>query len=419
MSNNSNMPKEEGLDNSLKLLKEGYQFIINRRHTMQSNVFETKLLGEKAICLSGSEAAKIFYDNSKFKREGAAPKPVEKTLFGEGGVQGMDGEAHRHRKAMFMSLMSKEDLEEIRRLTKKHWKQAAEAWESQEEITLYEEVKKIITRVACEWTGVPLEEDEVALRADQLSEMFERPADVSLGHFKGWRARAKAEKWIEELIKEVRNEERDVEKSRALYAFAWHRDLEDQLLDEETAAVEILNLLRPMVAVSIYVAFTALAVHQYPEKSKDLESGDENKLQYFIQEVRRYYPFFPFTAAKVKDTFTWKGYTFEEGTLTLLDLYGTNHHPDDWENPNRFEPERFREWDGSPFDFIPQGGGEFDIGHRCAGEWITIDILKESLDFLINHMTYSFPEQDLSFSMTEIPTIPKSRITLKNIKRKT
>ncbi|PYZ94984.1 cytochrome P450 [Salipaludibacillus keqinensis] len=417
MSNQKNMPKEKGLDHTLSLLQEGYQFIINRRHTMQSNVFETKLLGEKAICLSGSEAAKVFYDNDKFKREGAAPKPVQKTLFGKGGVQGLDGEAHRHRKAMFMSLMSKDDLKEIRQLTKTHWEKAAKDWESQDEIVLYEEVKKILTKVACEWTGVPLKEEEVEDRADLLSEMFETPAEVNLNHFKGWRARSKAEKWIETLVEEVRSNDREVEKGRALYAFTWHKDHEGKLLDENIVAVELINLLRPIVAISVYIAFTGLAINQYPEKVTSLAEGEEDKLQWFIQEVRRYYPFFPFTAAKVKETFTWEGYTFEKDTLTLLDLYGTNHHPDDWDNPDRFEPERFAEWSGSPFNFIPQGGGEFDIGHRCAGEWITIDILKESLNYLVNHLDYTLPEQDLSFSMTEIPAIPKSKIKMTNVKR--
>ncbi|WP_280771733.1 cytochrome P450 [Salipaludibacillus daqingensis] len=417
MSMYKKMPKEEGLDHSFKLLKEGYEFIINRRDTMESNVFETRLLGEKAICLSGSEAAKVFYDNEKFKREGAAPKPVQKTLFGEGGVQALDGEAHRHRKAMFMSLMSRDDLAEIRALTKKYWAEAATNWETEEEIVLYEEVKKILTKVACEWTGIPLKEDEVAHRAEQLSTMFETPADVSLSHFKGWRARSKAEDWMKELVKEVRDEKRIVDTNRALYAFSWHKDHEEKLLDEHVVAVELLNLLRPIVAISVYIAFTALAVHQYPEKAKELKTGDDNRLQWFSQEVRRFYPFFPFTAAKVRKTFTWSGYEFEKDTLTLLDLYGTNHHPDDWENPNDFEPERFAAWDGSPFDFIPQGGGEFDIGHRCAGEWITIDILKDSLDYLVNHMSYSVPEQDFSYSMTEIPAIPKSKLKIRDVKR--
>jgi hypothetical protein len=51
----------------------------------------------------------------------------------------------------------------------------------------------------------------------------------------------------------------------------------------------------------------------------------------FVQEVRRFYPFFPFVAAVVKKDFTWKGFEFKEGTLTFLDLYGTNHDPEVWE----------------------------------------------------------------------------------------
>lgn len=36
-----------------------------------------------------------------------------KTLFGEGGVQSLDGEAHQHRKAMFMALMTRARVAEL------------------------------------------------------------------------------------------------------------------------------------------------------------------------------------------------------------------------------------------------------------------------------------------------------------------
>ena len=78
MSDEGQMPKEEGLDHTLKLLKEGYEFVINRRQSMGSNVFETTLLAQKAICLSGSEGAKLFYDQTRFRRKDAAPLPVKK-----------------------------------------------------------------------------------------------------------------------------------------------------------------------------------------------------------------------------------------------------------------------------------------------------------------------------------------------------
>ncbi|WP_368504983.1 cytochrome P450 [Alkalihalophilus sp. As8PL] len=418
MTEHQSMPKEGGLDHSLKLLKEGYQFILNRRHTFQSNVFETKLLAEKAICLTGKEAAKVFYDNDKFTRVGAAPKRVQKTLFGEGGVQGLDGEEHHHRKQMFMSLMTKDSLQEVIELTENEWSEATAKWELEaDKIVLYDEAKKILTQVACKWTGVPVKEGELDQLAEELGEMFETAAALGPSHWKGRRARSKIEDWMEELVQKVRDEEVNPPKDKALYTFSFHRDLEGNLLPKEVAAVELINLLRPIVAISVYIGFTALAVHQYPEEVEKLKSNDDDHLQRFVQEVRRFYPFFPFTAARVREDFTWEGYEFKEGTMTLLDLYGTNHHPEDWENPDRFDPDRFKTWDGSPFDFIPQGGGEFDIGHRCAGEWITIDIMKVSLSHLVNQMTYDMPEQDLAFSMTDIPSLPESKIVMEHIKR--
>ncbi len=52
----------------------------------------------------------------------------------------------------------------------------------------------------------------------------------------------------------------------------------------------------------------------------------------------------------------------------LLDLYGTNYDPQLWSNPEAFYPERFREWDESKFNFIPQGGEDYYTNHRCPGE---------------------------------------------------
>src|SRR3546814_10555834 len=60
-----------------------------------------------------------------------------------------------------------------------------------------------------------------------------------------------------------------------------------------------------------------------------------------------------------------------------LDLHGTNRDRRSWDAPEEFRPERFRRWDGSPFNFIPQGGGSHDLNHRCPGEWITIELMKE------------------------------------------
>ena len=416
MYQENEMPKEMTFDQTIQLLKEGYSFIAERRRKLNSNVFESRLLGQKAYCMAGSDAAKLFYDESKFKRAGVAPLPLKKTLFGEGGVQALDDKAHKHRKALFMSLWTDDAMAELRHLTQRHYAHEASKWQQSESIVLYEEVKKVLTRVICEWVGVPLEEDEVGERADQLSEMYEKAGHVGLSHFKGWKARSKAEDWIGDLVKAIRNAEIQVDEQRPIYKFCWHRDLNDELLDVDTVAVEILNLLRPTVANAVWVTFTALAMHDYPEQVDKVRRGGSQELLHFCQEIRRFYPFFPFTVAEVRHHFEWNGCLFEEGTLTLLDLYGTNHHPDEWEEPDTFNPARFEKTPITPYNFLPQGGGEYESSHRCAGEWMTLTILEESTAFLIHKLEYKVDKQDLEYDLDEIPALPHSRMIISEVR---
>ena len=416
MSNINQMPKEEGIDHSLSLVREGYLYISNRRLRLHSDVFETRLLGKKVICMGGKEAAEIFYDPEKFKRKDAAPNRVMETLFGQNGVQALDGIAHQHRKEMFMSMMSPEELQKLTDMARKQWEIALSKWVEMEKVILYEEAQEILCRTACQWAGVPVTEEEIKKLSDYLGAMYESPAALGLDHWKGRIARNRVEKWLGELIEMVRDGKINPPENTALHRFSWHRDLEGNLLDTETVAVEVINILRPMVAIAVFINFLALAVHHHPNEKEKLRLGDEKYAQMFVQEVRRFYPFFPFVGALVKKDFTWNGYPFEEGTLTLLDLYGTNHDPNIWDDPDVFHPDRFANWKGSPFSFIPQGGGDYWMGHRCAGEWATIEIMKVSLDFLVNRMNYEVPDQDLRFSMTSMPSIP--HIVFKNVKQR-
>lgn len=418
MSNLSQMPKEEGIDHSLSLVREGYMYISNRRLTFHSDIFETRLLGKKAICMGGKEAAEVFYDPEKFKRKDAAPNRLMETLFGQNGVQALDGQAHQHRKEMFMSIMSPDGMKKLTDITKQQWELALDRWIQMDQVILYEEAQEILCRSACQWAGVPLQEDEVKGLTKELAAMFESVASVGPAHWLGRNARNRTEKWIAKLTDRVRSGEMELPDNTVFHKFIWHRDLEGNLLVTETVAVEVINILRPIVAISIFISFVALAVYHYPREREKLESRDEKYSEMFVQEVRRFYPFFPFVVALVKKDFTWKGYQFEKGTLTLLDLYGTNHDSKLWDNPDVFNPNRFAEWDGDPFSLIPQGGGDYFTGHRCPGERLTIEVMKLSLDFLLNRMSYDVPEQDLSYSMVSMPSIPHSKVVLKNVKRR-
>lgn len=411
------IPKDKNPESTLSLLSNGYAFVQKKCRQNNSDIFQTRLLFQRSICMRGKEAAELFYDNYRFMRKKAAPKRVKKTLLGEGGVQGLDDEAHKHRKRMFMEVMSPENIERLNQLVEKYWKSYLKKWEKMEHVQLFEEVQELLSHAVSEWAGLPLSEEEGRKRARQLGAMIDGSGAIGFRHYKGRIGRQKTESWLKEVIKDVREEKRKVKEDSVVHHMIWHKDHEDKFLDKKIAAVEILNILRPTVAIARFIIFEALALHENPEYLEKLQKDAVLRTN-FVHEVRRYYPFFPLAVAKVRNKFEWNGYAFPKGRRVFLDLYGTNRHPADWQDPDEFKPERFEKWDESAYNFIPQGGGDHFKNHRCAGEWITIEVMKTALKLLTRDMSYEVPEQDLSINLSRIPAIPESRFIITNVRQK-
>lgn len=416
MNSKTDVPEDKSLDNVLSVLHEGYPFIKNRVDRYGENLFETRLLGQKVICMSGKEAAEVFYDSTRFKRKGAAPKRVQKTLFGVKAIQSMDGKPHQRRRQVFLNLMSTEEQSRLREMFIRELKVTIPIWEESNQIILFDEMSRILCRVVCDWAGVPLTESEVNKRAEDFVNMVEAFGAVGPRHWKGRMARKSAEDWIRKVIEEVRSGKLKCEAGTALYEMAFYTEPNGSELDKQMAAEELINVLRPFVAIATFITFAALAIHQYPEAKEQLRPSSEQEIECFVQEVRRFYPFAPYLGAKVKSDFVWNGCQFKQDMLVLLDVYGTNHDERVWNQPNKFKPERFQNWSGDWFNFIPQGGGNPIGSHRCPGEGTTVEIMKTAVDFLVNQIDYDVPEQDLSFSLSRMPTLPVSGFKMGRIK---
>jgi fatty-acid peroxygenase len=398
------------------LALDPYEFISKRCRRYQSDVFETRLVLRKTICMMGTEAAELFYTSPHFVRSGAAPERLTKTLFGRGGVQALDDEPHRHRKQMFMSLMTPDRIEALAERTADGWRTYAGKWALMDKVVLYDEAQEILCQAVCAWAGVPLPEADVQRRTRELTALFDQAGSFGPKHWGARLARRRADQWLEGLIEEVRNGRTKPPEQSAAYVIAWHRGLDGKLLDQRVASVELNNVLRPTVAISVFITLAALALQRYPACRQRLQAGEDGYAELLVQEVRRFYPFFPFVMARVRHGFEWKGYNFPPGRRVLLDLYGTNHDARTWEDPEEFRPERFLQWDGSPFNFIPQGGGSHDLHHRCPGEWITIELMKVALNFLARRLTYEIPEQDLRVDHSRLPALPRSRFIITNVR---
>ena len=351
------IPRDKSLDSTLALLREGYTFVSTRCERYRSDLFETRLMLRKAVFMMGEEAARIFYHAGRFTRKGALPVTTRKLLQDDGSLQLMDGAGHHWRKRMFMSLMSPEQIEQLGNVTADHWRASLRRWQATGEVVLHQEVEGILCRAVCEWSGVPLSGSEAKQRTREFRGMIDGAGAFGPRNWWGMLLRARTDRWIRGVIERVRTGKIEVREGSAANVIAWHRELSGELLDAEVAAAELLDVLRPTVAVARFVTFAALALHEHQDSRQRIQEGDNDYLELFVHEVRRFYPFIPFVAGRVLEEFVWRGCRFEKGTWVLLDLYGTNHDVRIWDEPQSFRPERFRQWNGSAFNFIAQGAG--------------------------------------------------------------
>jgi fatty-acid peroxygenase len=417
------MPRIDGWDSSLQMLADPYRFIGRQCKVLGSDLFETRLLLQPTICMTGEQMAKLFYDPARFRREGAAPEALQATLFGKGVVQGLDDEVHRNRKALFLMLRSPARLADLEGQVRRAWEQAIPAWSSAGPVVLYRIMQPVLTRAVCSWAGVPLPEADLMRRCRQLTLLFDGAASGMREHLQARRARWQAERWLAALVEQSREGRARLLPGSIAQAFIAHRDAAGQLMPARIVAAELLNVLRPAVAVSVYIVCVAHALQANPAWRERLadsltlgNSAHSGEALGFVQEVRRHYPFFPAVVARVREAFAWNGLQFAKGRRALLDLYGTNHDPRCWQEPHSFRPERWLEGTPGPFEFIPQGGGEAAVHHRCPGEDVALRLMMLAALMLLRRMRYDVPAQDLSLAMNRLPAIPRDGFVIDRVR---
>ena len=395
-------------------LKKPYEFISENCSRYNSDVFEARLFFRKTYFFRGEKATELFYASDNFMRAGAAHEAIKASLLGKKNcVQNLDGETHLLRKKLFLDVLSPSRISSLSDLVGEKLLQNATHWAKESRLNFYESSQKILTEAACQWLGIPLDEKDVEKRRKQLTAMFDKAGSKGLGHLYARFQRKRAEWWIKELIQETLLERKAVSSSSIINQVIRHKE-NGVFLDLDTTANEILNLLRPIVAVAVYATFIAHALEMNPELRQYVNESSKN-LENFVHEVRRFYPFFPAIMAKTKLSFEFNGYYIRKNRRALLDIYGTNHDPRLWRNPDKFDPDRFNDQVIKEFNFIPQGGGNAATNHRCAGEQATIEIMKTFTKFLTQKMSYKLPKQDLTIDKRRLPALPQSRIILKDI----
>ncbi len=406
------IPDDGGLDSSLALLREGYAFIPRRCERLGTDIFRTRLMGRTAICVRGPAWAEMFYDGDRFTRRGGLPQTALRLLQDWGSVMTLDEAAHRHRKSMLLSIMGPDASAELAQAAREEWLRRLPAWEKAREVRLFDEMRSILFHAVCAWAGVPVGK-EADQRLHEMTEMVESAGSVGPRNWRAQLLRTRTERWARALVREARAGF-SLRDGSALSVIAAHRGEDGRLLDIRDAAVELINVIRPTVAIARYVVFAALAFHRHPRTADPIRAGHAAYLEAFAQEVRRMAPFIPMIGGRALRSFEWRGHRFEQDDWVLIDLFGTDRDGKLWDWPDEFRPERFIEREPTPYDLIAQGAGDHPVTHRCPGEWITMEVLKMSGQMLAR-LTYEVPPQDLSVNLSRIPALPASGFVLRNV----
>jgi len=399
---------------TLRLLREGYRFGTRECVRQGSDIVSFRLAGRPVTLLRGPAAGRYFY-TGRVLRADAMPGRVQRTLTGTGTVQGLDGAGHHARKALFLDLVGAPRVPELVSLFEAEWRRRIASWQRQERIVLFAEVGEVLCWAVHAWAGVPLPEREVARRTTQLRAMIDGGGGVGPRYWRGVTARRAGERQLASLIEDVRAGSVAGLVTSPLRAWSLYRE-DGVELAPRTAAAEVLNVLRPTVAIGTFIVHAAAALHQHPAWAARLRTSGDAEMHAFVQEVRRTAPFFPAVGAQAAEDFSMDGVAVPAGRLLVLDLYGTNHHPSSWPEPDSFDPTRFLERQLDPYELVPQGGGEHASGHRCPGEWATIAIMESAVRMLTREMTYVVPAQDLSVRLTRVPSLPRSGMLLEQVR---
>jgi len=390
------------VDRTLEFLMRGYAFGQHGFDAVGRDAFTTRLMGRRVTFARGSGWVRFFYEGDRFTRDRAMPRSVKHSLQDEGSVQTLAGDGHRNRKALFIDVLdasARIDLDgHVAEAWQKEWAAA-----SGNRVSLLELAGRALTAGVCTWAGIPLSDRDLDRRASEFAGMIDGAGSFGPRNLRGRALRLRTEAWARQVL-------RDAPPETIAARVAGHRDADGQSIDERTAAVEILNLLRPTVAIARFIVFAALALHLHPEWRSRVAEHEETRLA-FAQEVRRTTPFFPVVGGTAARDMEWDGVRFTRGDWVILDLFATNRDPQLWSDPCTFAPARFMSSEPHHNALVPQGGGSYEDGHRCPGEPATVDLLASAVGRLAA-AEYTVPGQDFRVDLRRFPAQPEDGFVL-------
>jgi fatty-acid peroxygenase len=399
-------------DLAVELMRHGYHALPRtRQRAAGADAVAARMLGRPALVVNGEAGARLFYDDSVTCRKDAVPRPLSSLLFGRGAVHGLDDDQHRRRKELFLRILAPEQEDRLVRLVGQRLDERAGGWPHRPPFPVFEELVRVYGGAVLDWAGTGCTGRSAEMVSRDLATILDGFGGAPMAYQRAWRARRRSEDWARRVLESARAGRHRPRPGSAVDLLTTEPPAD---LTDDVAAVELLNVLRPTVAVAFFGTFAALALVEHPGLKDDLRREDGMHREWFAHEVRRYYPFVPGLAARTRSDLDWKGHRLPAGARVVLDVQGIDHDPRTWRNPQVFDPERFRDWEPNAYQLVPQGGGHPETGHRCPGGGATIGMLAQTARVLAG-LDYAI-EGSPRVRDTRIPTRPSGGLVIGEVR---
>lgn len=417
--------------NSLVVLKDPLAFFVNTFkeygdiYNVNSNLYTIY------VTANPEHIQEIMVTNKKDYAKSDDYKILKYSL--GNGLLTSEGEFWKKQRRIAQPAFHKESMKKLLDIMIESTQKTVDGWKQKTQIQLTDEMNFLTLDIVTKCLfGTKLETDYAKIQktitveneylAERIMKPFKPPFWVPTSKNRAYRkARSYSSSLILDIIKKRQENP------------SQHHDLLSMLMnaeDEETGE-RMSNQQLKDESITIFVAghettanalcWTFYLLSQYPKKSAILQEEIDSVLngnapdfqslralkytQMVLEEAMRLYPPAWTIVRKVAQDTNMNGYDFKKETRLILDLYMLHRHPEYWENPTAFEPERFeteKKKKRHKYAYIPFGAGQ----RMCIGNNFAMMEMKIVLVLLLQNF-------HISLAKNAPEVVPEPLITLR------
>lgn len=243
-----------------------------------------------------------------------------------------------------------------------------------------------------------------------------------------WRRFLKARTKLDTLLlKEIRHYKSCPDKNRTdilakliEYAFTNNSEIEDDNLLDELRTFLLAGHETSATALTwaLYYSLTEPSIkNRLSEELKTIKSAESLEeilklpfLSAVCQEALRIHPVVPLIMRTLNQNFEIESKQIKAGESIALSITLLHSHPETWENPEDFNPDRFLSKTYSPYEYAPFGGGV----RRCLGASFALFEMKIILATILLHTRLGIiPDKNITPRLYGLTMGPRKKINLK------